>query len=308
MKAVFTTKYGSPEVLKIAEVDKPLPKKNELLIKIRAIAVTSGDCRMRAFDAPFWYLKIPMGLMLGITKPRKPIQGLWLSGEIEKAGTETVKFSVNQQIYARTPDLKLGANAEYICLPEDCIIGLKPANLTYEEAVSIPFGGLTALYFLRKANIKKGDKVMIYGASGSVGISAVQLGRYFGAEICAVCSNENMELALKYGADKAIDYKKESIDDIKDRFDVVFDAVGKINKSTGKKLLKQKGKYISVMTSGHAQGGSMELNYLTELAENNFIKPVIDKCYRFEQIAEAHRYVDKGHKKGNVVISLNNGY
>lgn len=304
MKAIITTKYGSPEVLEIREIEKPTPKKNELLIKIKTIAVTSGDCRMRAFNTPLWYMKIPMRLMLGIFKPRKPIQGLWLSGEIEKTGTETKKFSVSQQIYARTLDLKFGANAEYICLPEDCIIGLKPINLTFEEAVSIPFGGITALYFLRKTNIKKGDKVLIYGASGSVGISAVQLGKYFGAEIYAVCSDENMELVKKYGADKAIDYKKERINDIKDRFDIVFDAVGKINKSIGEKLLKEKGNYISVITSGHAQGGSTELNYLTELVEKNYLKPVIDNCYPLEQIVDAHRYVDKGHKKGNVVITI----
>jgi len=209
MKAVFTTKYGPPEVLKIEEVEKPLPKKNELLIKIKAIAVTSGDCRMRAFNIPKWHYKIPMRIMLGIIKPRKPIQGLWLSGEIEKAGTETTKFSVNQQIYARTLDLNFGANAEYICLPEHCIMGLKPENLTFEEAVSIPFGGITANYFLRKANIKKGDKALIYGASGSVGISAVQLGKFLGAEINEVCNSVNFDLVEKYGADSFIDLKKK---------------------------------------------------------------------------------------------------
>ncbi|TAL72650.1 MAG: NAD(P)-dependent alcohol dehydrogenase [Bacteroidetes bacterium] len=305
MKAVFTTKYGPPEVLIIVEVDKPLPKKNELLIKIKAVAVTSGDCRMRSFNVPL-SLWLPARLSIGLTKPRNPIQGLWLAGEVEETGAAVSKFKVGQQIYGRTLDLKLGANAEYICLPENCILGLKPQNLTYEESVSLPFGGITALYFLRKTNIKKGDKVLIYGASGSVGISAVQLGKYFGAEIHAVCSNENIELVKKYGADKAIDYKKENINDIKDKFDVVFDAVGKINKSISKKLLKEKGNYISILTSGHAQGGRDELIYLTELAEKNFLKPVIDKCYPFEQIVEAHRYVDKGHKKGNVVISLNN--
>jgi NADPH:quinone reductase-like Zn-dependent oxidoreductase len=303
MKAIICTKYGPPEVLKIMDVEKPSPKNNEVLTRIYATTVSSGDCRMRSFKVPL-SLWLPARIALGLRKPRKPIQGLWLAGEIEETGNEVNKFKIGQQIYARTLDLKLGANAEYICLPEDCIIGLKPKNLTYEEAVSIPFGGITALYFLRKTNIKKGDKVLIYGASGSVGISAVQLGKYFGAEIYAVCSNENIELVKKYGADKAIDYKKESINDIKDRFDVVFDAVGKINKSIGEKLLKEKGNYISVITSGHAQGGSTELNYLTELVEKNYLKPVIDKCYPFEQIVEAHRYVDTGHKKGNVVITI----
>ena len=163
---------------------------------------------------------------------------------------------------------------------------------------------MTALYFLKKANLKKGDKVLIYGASGSVGMSAVQLGKYFGAEIYAVCSIENTELVKKYGADQAIDYKKENIKEIKDRFDVVFDAVGKINKSIGEKLLSPKGRYISVVSSGHAQGGSTELNYLTELVEKNHLKPVIDRSYPLEQMVEAHSYVDKGHKKGNVVITV----
>jgi NADPH:quinone reductase-like Zn-dependent oxidoreductase len=276
-----------------------------VLIRIKAIAVTSGDCRMRAFNPPFWYFYIPMRLTLGILKPRKPIQGLWFSGEIEESGKETRKFSAGQQVYARTQDLKFGANAEYICLPEDCILGLKPQNLTYEEAASLPFGGVTALYFLKKANIKKGEKVLIYGASGSVGLAAVQLGKYLGAKIYAICSTNNIELLKNNGADKVIDYQKENIKEIKDRFDIVFDTVGKINKSIGKILLNPKGRYISVVTSGHAQFGCTELNYLTEIAEKGHLKPVIDRSYPFEQMIEAHKHVDKGHKKGNVVITLN---
>lgn len=305
MRAIKTTKYGPTEVLKIVEMDKPSPKKNEVLIRIKAIAVTSGDCRMRAFNPPFWYFYIPMRLTLGILKPRKPIQGLWFSGDIEESGKETSKFTAGQQVYARTQDLKFGANAEYICLPEDGILGLKPQNLTYEEAVSLPFGGVTALYFLKKAKIKKGEKVLIYGASGSVGLAAVQLGKYFGAEIYAICSTNNIELLKNNGADKVIDYQKENIKEIKDRFDIVFDAVGKINKSIGKILLNPKGRYISVVTSGHAQFGCTELNYLTEIAEKGHLKPVIDRCYPFEQMIEAHKHVDKGHKKGNVVITVN---
>lgn len=234
MKAVITTRYGQPEVLKIVETKKPIPKKNELLIKIRAIAVTSGDCRMRALNSPSWYFKIPMRLMLGITKPRNPIQGLWLSGEIIDKGQNVTNFKLNQQIYARTLDLKFGANAEYICLPENCIIGLKPSNLTHEEAVSIPFGGITALHFLRKADIRENDKVLIYGASGSVGIAAVQLAKYFGAEVHAFCSSKNIEFVKNYGADDARDYKEPNIINGKNKYDIVFDAVGKINKSIGK--------------------------------------------------------------------------
>jgi NADPH:quinone reductase-like Zn-dependent oxidoreductase len=304
MKAIITTKYGSPEVLEIREVDKPNPKKNEVLIKVKAIAVTSGDCRMRAFNPPYWFFRIPMRLMLGIFKPRKPIQGLWLAGEIEETGNEVKHFNVGQQIYARTVDLIFGANAEYVCLPENAIIGLKPSNLTFEEAISIPFGGMTALHFLKKSSIKKGDKILVYGASGSVGTSVVQLGNYFGAEVTAVCSTENIELVKNLGAQKTIDYKKEDLTDCKEKFDIVFDAVGHINRSIIKKMLKPNGKFVSVITSGHAQGGVNELNYLTELAEKGQLRPVIDRCYPFEQIVDAHRYVDKGHKKGNVILTV----
>ncbi len=304
MKAIICTKYGPPEVLKIVEVEKPIPKANELLIKIKAVAVTSGDCRIRAFNAPLWYLKIPYRLSLGIFKPRNPIQGLWLAGVIEKTGVNTKQFAINQLIYARTLNFKFGANAEYICLPEDCIIGLKPQNLTFEEAVSIPFGGITALHFLRKANIQEGKSILIYGASGSVGIAAVQLSKYFGAEVTAVCSTENIELVKRNGADYVIDYKKQNINDLDSKYNIVFDAVGKINKTIAKRLIKENGEYISVITSGHAQGGSKELNYLSELANENHLKPVIDKCFSFEEIVEAHKYVDMGHKKGNVVITI----
>lgn len=305
MKAIITTKYGGPEVLKLVEVDKPTPKKNEVLIKIKSIAVTSGDCRMRAFNPPYWYFSIPMRLMLGIFKPRKPIQGLWLSGVIEKQGGNVTKFREGQQIYARTLDLKFGANAEFICLPENCIIGIKPTNLSFEESVSIPFGGMTALHFLKKVNIKKGDKVLIYGASGSVGVAAVQLGKYYGSEIHGVCSAGNIDLVRYNGADYVIDYKEKDISDSSEKFDIVFDAVGKINKSTAKKILKEDGRFVSVYSSGHAQGGSKELDYMTELAEKEILKPVIDKIYPFEQIVDAHKYVDTGHKKGNVVLTLN---
>ncbi len=304
MKAVKTTKYGSPQVLKIVEVNKPIPKNNEILIHVKAIAVTSGDCRMRAFNPPNWYFWIPMRLALGLFKPRRPVQGLWLSGKIEQTGKTTKIFSVGQQVYARTPDLKFGANAEYICLPENCTIGLKPLNLSHEESVSIPFGALTALHFFRKAGINSEDNVLIYGASGAVGIAAVQLGKIFGAEIHAVCSRENMDLVINNGADYVIDYKKKKITDINEKFDIIFDAVGKINKTNIKHLLKDNGKFISVVSSGHAHASNIDLEFITILAEFGKLKPAVDKIYPFEQIAEAHKYVDTGHKKGNVVLTV----
>ncbi len=304
MKAIKTTRYGGPDVLKMIETDQPVPMENEVLIRIKAIAVTSGDCRMRAFKPPYWYFSIPMRLLLGIFKPRRPIQGLWLSGEVEKAGQAIQKFIVGHKVYARTLDLKFGANAEFICLPENCTIGLKPINLNYEESVAIPFGALTALHFLKKAGIKKSDKVLIYGASGSVGIAAVQLGRYFETEVYAVCSSINIDLVKDNGANYVIDYKEKDITTLNDKFDIVFDAVGKINKSIGKKLLKDKGRFVSVFSSGHAQGGIKELNYITKLAEKEVLKPVIDNIYPFDQIAKAHSHVETGHKKGNVVLKL----
>lgn len=305
MKAIFTTAYGSPDVLEIREIDKPVPKKNELLIKIRSVAVTSGDCRLRAFTPPNWLLWVPMRLVLGLTRPRKPVQGLWLAGEIEDKGPNVTEFKIGQEIYARTIDLQFGANAEYVCLPESAIIDLKPGNISFEEAVSIPFGGMTALHFLRKAGIKNGDSLLVYGASGSVGTSAVQLGKYFGAVVTAVCSTGNIEMIRNLGADKIIDYKKEKFTDCNSVFDIVFDAVGYINRSAAKKILKPNGRFISVLTSGHAKLNVKNLKYLTQLVENEHLKPVVDKCYSFCQIKEAHRYVDSGHKKGNIVITVN---
>jgi NADPH:quinone reductase-like Zn-dependent oxidoreductase len=304
MKAVITTKYGPPEVLQIREVNKPTPRENEVLIKVKSIAVTSGDCRMRAFKIPKWYFWIPMRLALGICKPRKPIQGLWLAGEIEEIGKGVTQFKIGQQVIARTVALQFGANAEYLCLPENGIIVLKPINITFEEAVSLPFGGLAALHFLKKANIKKGDKLLVYGASGAVGTSAVQLGNYFGADVTAVCGTENIDMVKNLGAQKTIDYKKEDFTNCNERFDIVFDAVGFINRSIAKKILKPNGKFVSVITSGMAEDRVSDLNYFTELVEKGKLRPVLDRCYPFEQIVEAHRYVDTGHKKGNVAIRV----
>ena len=304
MRAIVTTKYGSPEVLQIQEVEKPQPRKNEVLIRIQAIAVTSGDCRLRAFNPPNWFLGLLMRLMIGIFKPRKPIQGLWLAGVIEETGQSAAAFQIGQSVYARTLDLKFGANAEYICLPTTAIIGLQPRNLTFEEAVSIPFGGMTALHFLNESKLKRGDKILVYGASGSVGTSALQLGKYYGAEVTAVCSTANLEWVKELGADHTIDYTKESLTDNEQRYDIVFDTVGFLSRSLGKQLLRPNGRFVSVIHSGHAQGGVKQLRLLTELAENGHLKPVIDRCYPFEEMAEAHRYVEKGHKKGNVVIQV----
>lgn len=323
MKAVICTKYGSPEVLQLKEVEKPLPKSHELLIRIRATTVTAADFRIRSFTVPlsFW---IPARLFLGISKPKKEILGVELSGEIESVGKEVTRFKKGDQIFAATLH-NMGAYAEYTCVPENGPIALKPAHISYEEAAAIPVGARTALHHLKLGNIQQGQKVLIYGASGSVGTYAVQLANYFGAEVTAICSKANLELVRSLGAKKVIDYTEDNFTQKLERYDMIFVVVDKWSFSDSLKFLNREGVYVNVTapmkslpmlwasltgrqkitTGSNSPETAEDLNFLKKLVEEGKLKVVIDKQYTLEQIVEAHRYVDKGHKKGNVVITIN---
>jgi NADPH:quinone reductase-like Zn-dependent oxidoreductase len=317
MKAIIYTKFGPPEVLQLKEVEKPTPKANEVLIKIFATTVVKEDPDMRAAAG-----------INGIFKPRNPILGQELAGEVEATGKEVTRFQPGDKVYAMC---MYGAYAEYLCMPETGALAHKPANMSYEEAASVPNGALTALHFLRdKGKLQRGQTALIYGASGSVGSAAVQLAKYYGAEVTGVCSNANLEMVRSLGAEKAIDYAKEDFTLHEETYDLIFDTVGKSSFSRCKSSLKKNGVYLTTIPMPGTmfqvlwtslRGGkkvqfaaaglqpaakkAKDLLFLKELIEAGAFKAVIDRRYPLEQMAEAHRYVTQGHKRGNVVITIN---
>jgi NADPH:quinone reductase-like Zn-dependent oxidoreductase len=322
MRAAVYERYGPPEVVKITDVEKPKPKDDEVLIRIRATTITRADHRLRALDVPTGF-GLPMRLATGIFKPRQPILGSELAGDLEAVGAQVRTFQVGDPVFAFA-DLGLRCHAEYRCMPASGALARKPSNLTYEQAAALSFGGTTALHFLRKAKLARGEKVLINGASGAVGTACVQVARHLGAEVTGVCSTANMELVESLGATHVIDYTAEDFTRNGRTYDVIVDTVGTAPLSRSKASLSHRGRLVLILVtlpqmlgiplgsmtskkkviSGIASGTGDDLRSLAGLAEARAFTPVIDRTYPFEQIVEAHRYVDTGRKKGNVVVTL----
>ena len=315
MKASVYTQYGTPEVVHIQEVAKPIPGDKEIVVKVNATSMTAGDWRMRAGE-PF-----AIKLYNGLRKPKRTILGHEFSGVVESVGQNVTRFKKGDRIFGGTGD-RAGAHAQYVVVPEDGPLGLKPENMPDADAAALPVGATTALFFLRKANIQQGQKVLIYGASGSVGTFAVQITKYFGANVTAVCSTTNIALVQSLGASQVIDYTQEDFSQRSEKYDVVFDAVGKSSFSQGKKALKPKGVYATVavdisllvqsfltsltgtykLITGVAKLTAERLHFLVKLFDKQALKVVIDHTYTFADIQTAHRHAQSGRKKGNIVI------
>lgn len=325
MKAVIWGKYGGPEVLKLGEIDKPTPKDDEILIKIYASTVSAGDCEIRALKFPFMF-RILLRIFFGVLRPKDRVLGQELAGEIEAIGTKVSRFKVGDRVFAST-GMKLGGHAQYICLPEkpkDTALAIMPQNMSFEEAAAVPIGGMEALHFLNIASIEAGDKILINGAGGSIGTIALQLSKYYGAEVTAVDSAEKLDMLKSAGADYVIDYTKEDFTKKKESYDIIFDVIGKSSFVETLNLVTSNGCYIicnakfmqkmrarTLMSKGNrriimgtADHSSEHLIYLRTLIEREEIKTIIDKVFSLEDIVEAHRYVESNQKKGNLIIKI----
>ncbi len=322
MKAVIWTKYGPPDVLVPGEVEKPVPKENEVLVKVFATAATMGDCEMRTLKFPYW-IRWPMRLFIGVRKPtRVTIPGNYLAGEIEAVGESVTQFKVGDQVFGMN-GMGFATYAEHICTPESAPIAIKPTNMSYEEAAAVPLGGLEALHFLGSAALQPGEKVLINGAGGSIGTFGIQLAKHYGAEVTAVDSADKLDMLRAVGADHVIDYTQEDFTQNGQRYDVIFDVVGKSSFSGSLNALNENGRYLIANPTGLIQflRGKWaswrsskqvlftmtnpqrdDLNFLTEMVEAGKLKAVIDKTFPLEEAAEAHRYVESGQKKGNVIL------
>lgn len=323
MKAIVCTAYGSPEVLQLEELERPIPTDNEMLIKVHATTVTAGDVRVRRFDVPllFW---LPIRLVLGINRPKQAVLGVEYAGEVEAVGKSIKNFRVGDRVFGSTAWMKFGCYAEYTVQPEDGMISKIPEKLNFQQIASVPFMGIGALYFIRRAQLEKGKKILIYGASGAVGTYSVQLAKYFGAEVIAVCSTTNIELVKSLGADLVPDYTASDFKLESEKYDVFFDAVGKCSFTKALHAVKKGGKYITAdrglmdtirgilvnligtktVIAGTAKPDHGDLKFLSELVINGQLVSVIDKTFSFEEMREAHRYVDSGRKRGNVIVKV----
>ena len=327
MKAIIWTAYGPPDVLQLREVEKPTPKDNEVLIRIYATTATAGDCEQRSLNLPIWFA-LAMRAYVGLKRPtRKPIPGMELAGEIESVGNDIKRFQKGDQVFAATGFAAMGTYAEYICLPEEPeggVLATKPVNMTYEQAAAVPIGGLEALGFLRQGNIQSGQKVLINGAGGTIGPFAVQLAKYFGAKVTAVDSTTKLDMLRSIGADQVIDYTEQDFTESGETYDLILDVVSKSSFSASTRSLTRNGRYLianpgpsqsfrgrwtSATSSKKVIFGAVypkteDLVFLKELVEAGKMRTVIDRCFPLEQAAEAHRYVETGHKVGNIIITV----
>ncbi len=322
MKAIVYHEYGAPDVLKLADIPKPLPGDNEILVNIHATTVTSGDSRLRAMRVPLGFRTITR-LVFGISKPRNEVLGRDFSGIVEAVGKDVKAFKVGDEVFGARENQR--CYAEYVTMPEDGPVVLKPANISFEEAAAVPFGTISSLIYLRNfGKIKAGEKILIYGASGALGTAAVQLAKHFGAEVTGVCSTANLEMVKSLGADKVIDYTQTDFSEGDETYDVIYDTVGKVDVARCKKVLATNGRCLLAVASipqylqmlwtkivggkqiiaGVAMANKKDMHYLKELLAAGKLKAVIDRQYPLTETVAAHQYVDKGHKKGNVVLAV----